>query len=706
MNAARDHSDARGLTRRQAARRIASLRARIRHHNYRYYVLDDPEISDAEYDRLLRELEALEGRWPDLVTPDSPTQRVGAEPAGEFETYRHALPMLSLANAFDLEEVKEWLGRVVRGLGLESDRAGREEVDLAAEPKFDGAAVELVYRDGVLERGATRGDGETGEDVTANVRTIRNVPLRLREPGGAGPGMPALMDVRGEVLMLRKDFEELNRRRSEAGESVFANPRNSAAGSLRQLDPRITAGRPLLFYAHGVGRLEGLAEPPDRHSAVLAALREWGFTVADRWVVSPRLEEIQGFYEEMLAAREESAYEADGVVIKVDRLALQERLGQVSRSPRWAIAYKFPPRQATTVVREIVLSVGRTGAVTPTAVLEPVEVGGVTVGRATLHNEQELHRKDVRVGDTVLVQRAGEVIPEVVKVIKKKRPPGAKVFHYPKECPVCGADIVRPEGEVVARCVNLACPAQVKERLYHWGSRDALDVDGLGVKLVDQLVDGGLVKEPADLYELDLPTLAALERMGEKSAANLIEALERSKHAGLDRFLVALGIRHVGTHVARVLAREFGSLQALMAADTARLESVHEIGPEVASQVAAFFERAENRDLIRRLLDHGVAPEWPPEGAAEAGGVTAAPGRGHADLSGRTFVFTGELKSLTRDEARRLVESLGGRAAGSVSGKTDYVVAGPGAGGKLQKARDLGVPILDEEGFRQMAGLE
>jgi DNA ligase (NAD+) len=704
MNAGRDQIDPKG--RKKAADRVESLRAEIRHHNYRYHVLDDPEVSDAEYDRLMRKLEALEKSWPDLITPDSPTQRIGAAPASEFATYRHAFPMLSLANAMDLNEVEEWQARVYRGLGFDADSSAGDEIDLIAEPKFDGAAVELVFRDGVLEVGSTRGDGQTGEDITSNVRTIRNVPLRLRDPGRGGPGIPSLIDVRGEVLMLRRDFQELNRRRASAGESVFANPRNSAAGSLRQLDPKVTADRPLLFYAYGVGRLEGLKSVPRRHSEILKTMRSWGFTVADRWLVSPHLEKIQRFYEETVAAREKTGYEADGLVLKVDDLGQQEQLGQVSRSPRWAVAYKFPAQQATTRVREIILSVGRTGAITPTADLEPVEVGGVTVSRATLHNEQELHRKDVRVGDTVLVQRAGEVIPEVVKVIKEKRPSSARIFHYPSICPVCGSDIVRPEGEVVARCVNFTCPAQVKERLYHWGSRDALDVDGLGEKLVNQLVERGLVNDPADFYDLDVAVLADLERMGEKSATNLVEALERSKHAGLARFLVALGIRHVGTHVARVLARELGSLKALMAADPGSLEAIHEIGPEVAVQVVAFFGRTENRKLMKRLLDHGLEPRWPPIGAGGDADLTLTSAEGIADLTGKTFVFTGELEHLTRIEAQRLVESLGGRATGSISRRTDYVVAGSGAGSKLQKAQELDVEVLDEDGFRNLIGLQ
>lgn len=689
------------MSREEAARRAEELREEIRHHNFRYYVLDDPEVSDAEYDRLLRELQEIEETFPDLVTYDSPTQRVGTEPSDEFESYRHAQPMLSLANAFDRNEVREWQGRVYRGLGLageveEETDPSLDRVRYAVEPKFDGAAIELVYEEGRLVTGATRGDGQTGEDVTSNVRTIRNVPLRLREPE-AGPPLPALLDVRGEVLMLREHFRELNRRRQEEGESAFANPRNAAAGSLRQLDPSITAQRPLTFFAYGVGRVEGEgAHDFQSHTEILKALRYWGFQVADRWEGVDTLEEVSAFYEELLGRREESDYEADGIVIKVDDLSLQERLGQVSRSPRWAVAYKFPAQQATTVVEDIIISVGRTGALTPTAVLEPVEVGGVTVSRATLHNQEELQRKDVRVGDTVLVQRAGEVIPEVVKVIEEKRPGGAEPFTFPDRCPACGSKVVKPEGEVVIRCVNASCPAQIKERLFHWGSRDALDIDGLGEKLIDQLVERDLVSDPADLYDLDVETLAGLERMAEKSASNLIEALESSKRKRLDRFLVALGIRHVGSHVARVLARAFGSLEAVREAGQEGLEDVDQIGPEVASQITAFFSREENRDLLRRLEEHGLQPQWPPEGEEmPAGGP---------DLSGKTFVFTGELERFTRDEAKHRVEALGARATGSVSGNTDYLVAGPGAGSKLAKAEELGVEVLDEAGFLDLLG--
>ncbi len=690
------------MNRQQASREIDHLRDQIRRHNYRYYVQNNPEILDSEYDLLFRRLQELEESWPDLITSDSPTQRVGAEPVDEFPTYRHATMMLSLANAFDLEEVRQWQGRVYRGLGLveqmeDATRPDLDQVTFIAEPKYDGTAIELIYEYGALQAGATRGDGHTGEEVTGNVRTIRNIPLSLRGDPGAGAGVPSLLEVRGEVLLLRADFAELNRRRVEAGEPEFANPRNAAAGSLRQLDPRITAARPLLFYAYGVGRVEGLPDRSySRHDEVLELLSEWGFCTADRFTITSSLEEIHNFYETLLADRDKAPYEADGVVIKVNDLDLQAALGQVSRSPRWAIAYKFPAQQATTVVNDIIISVGRTGALTPTADLQPVEVGGVTVSRATLHNRNELRNKDIRIGDTVIVQRAGEVIPEVVRVLKEKRPRGRKEFGFPERCPVCGSEVVQPEGEIVIRCVNLSCPAQVKERLFHWGSREAMDVDGLGEKLVDQLVERGLVNDPADLYELTVEQLAELDRMAELSARNLVDALERTKEATLDRFLVALGIRHVGTHVAGVLARESGDLKTLMEMDAESLESINEVGPEVASQVVAFFSRTENQKLIDRLLKSGITPSWPPEGSGPVSGGT--------DLSGVIFVFTGELESMTRDEAERLVESLGGRATGSVSSRTGYVVAGPGAGSKLEKAGELGVEILNEEEFLDLIG--
>ncbi len=697
-----DGTPAAGLDRDGARRLIDALRGELHHHNHRYYVLDAPEISDAAYDRLFRRLQELETAWPEFASPDSPTRKVGATPADELPPFRHVLPMLSLQNAFDLEEVREWQGRVYRGLGLTAEGEdetdpGRDRVEYVAEPKFDGAAIEIVYENGILTVGATRGDGVTGEEVTDNVRTIRSVPLRLQPVRPGARPVPARLEVRGEVMMLRAEFAAMNRRRLEAGESLFANPRNAAAGSLRQLDSRITAARPLVFYAYGIGRIEGLAgEPLATHAEVLEALSGWGFRIADRLCSARTLDEVARFWSDLVADREEIAYETDGLVLKVNDLTFQETLGQVSRSPRWAVAWKFPARQETTVVRDIEISVGRTGALTPTAVLEPVEVGGVTVSRATLHNRSELERKDVRIGDTVLIQRAGEVIPEVVQVILEKRPPGARSFRFPGRCPVCGSEVVQPEGEIVIRCLNLACPAQIKERIFHWGSREAMDIDGLGEKLVNQLVERGLVRDPADLYELEPEQLAGLERMAEKSAANLVAALAETRTAPLDRFLTALGIRHVGTHVARVLAREFSSLAAVMAADSERLEAVNEIGPEVAAQLTAFFSRPENRRLIERLLAHGVRPSWPAQGE-ETSGV-------EIDLGGKVFVFTGELTTMSRDEAKRIVTGLGGRATGSVSAKTDYVVAGPGAGSKLGKARELGVAVLDEAAFLKLVG--
>jgi len=498
--------------------------------------------------------------------------------------------------------------------------------------------------------------------------------------------------------MLRSEFAAMNRKRSEAEEPLFANPRNAAAGSLRQLDSRVTATRPLSFFAYSIGRVEGLeGEPFTGQNEVLKTLGGWGFQVADRWLTAATLNEVELFYQGLLGEREEIPYEADGLVVKVESFDLQRELGQVSRSPRWAIAWKFPAQQATTTIEDIVISVGRTGALTPTAVLEPVEVGGVIVSRATLHNREEIQRKDVRIGDTVIIQRAGDVIPAVVKVVNEKRRSGTRRFLFPDSCPECGSDAVQPEGEVVTRCVNLSCPAQIKERLFHWGSRNAMDVDGLGEKLVEQLVDRRIVTDPAGLYELNADDFAPLDRMADKSANNLVEALEKTKRASLDRFLAALGIRQVGTVVARVLAREFESLEMIMEADREALEEIHDIGPEVASQVIAFFSRAENRRLIDRLYACGLSPQWPPEGES-AGASTGV------DLSGLIFVFTGELVELTRDEAKRLVESLGGRATSSVSSRTDYVIAGPGAGSKRAKAEQFGVEILDETAFLAMIG--
>jgi len=656
------------------------LCAEIQHHNHCYYVLDQPEISDADYDRLLRRLQELEEQYPELVTPESPTQRVGAEPVEAFGTVRHSIPMLSLGNALDEAEFREWYQRAADGLD-------GEPFEMVAEPKLDGLAVELVYEDGRFVLGSTRGDGVTGEDVTQNLRTIRSIPLRLRS---ASRRPPARLEARGEVYMDRDRFVELNERREEAGEQPFANPRNAAAGSLRQLDPGITASRPLRIFLYGLGEVEGVEL--ESHTDELRLLADLGLPTAEHRICTT-VEEVQAFWDEMNARRETLSFEIDGIVLKINSLAQQKRLGVRSRSPRWAIAYKFPARQATTVVRDIEVQVGRTGALTPVARLEPVRVGGVEVSNATLHNQDEIDRKDVRIGDTVVIQRAGDVIPEVVSVVKDRRTGDERAFQMPGTCPVCGSEVERPEGEVVARCINFACPAQVKGRIEHFASRGAMDIEGLGTKLVDQLVEKGLVSSPADLYFLTHGQLAGLERMAEKSAQNLLDALEASKGRSLARCIYALGIRHVGEHVAEVLAEGFGSIDALMGADYDLLEATYEIGPIVARSVRDFFDNPENVAAIERLRQGGV--QFPPVERREP------VEEGETLFAGRTFVFTGAL-SMPRAEAEALVKERGGRAASSVSKKTDYVVAGEKAGSKLAKAEKLGIMVLTEEEFKAM----
>ena len=663
-----------------AARRAAALREQLNHHNHLYYVLDAPEIPDAEYDKLFRELQALERAHPELVRPDSPTQRVGAAPLAAFGEVRHELAMLSLDNAFNDEDVTDFDRRVREGLGVET-------VDYAAEPKLDGLAVSLLYEDGVLLRAATRGDGTTGEDVTQNVRTIHSVPLRLLDKA-----YPRRLEVRGEVYMPKAGFLALNKRQEEKGEKIFANPRNAAAGSLRQLDPRITAARPLEMCCYGVGVAEGGALP-DRHSAILDQLRAWGLRVSAERAVVKGAAGCLAYYATLAAKRAALAYEIDGVVYKVDALAQQRQLGFVSRAPRWALAHKFPAEEAMTTVLGIDVQVGRTGAITPVARLEPVTVGGVTVSNATLHNEDEVRRKDVRVGDTVVIRRAGDVIPEVVSVIKERRPARTRLFHLPVQCPVCGSEVVRVEGEAVARCSGgLYCPAQRKETIRHFAARRAMDIEGLGDKLVEQLVEQGLVRGVADLYQLSLEQLAGLERMGRKSAENLLQALEKSKNSTLPRFLYALGIREVGEATALVLAQHFGDLSAIAEANEDELQTVPDVGPVVARQIAAFFHEPHNREVIAKLQAAGV--HWP-----------ALPRRGRAlPLAGKTYVLTGTLQAMTRDEAKEKLQALGAKVAGSVSAKTHCVVAGEEAGSKLDKARALGVEIFDEAGFLKLIG--
>ncbi len=662
-----------------AARRAAELRAAIEHHNYRYYVLDDPEISDAEFDSLLRELQQIEAEYPELATPDSPTQRVGGTPATAFPTLRHRIPMLSLDNAFSDEEVIAFDRRVRERLGRDG------QIDYAAEPKLDGLAVSVVYEGGRLRHAATRGDGVTGEDVTANVRTIRSVPLRLR------PGAPTLLEVRGEVYLPVAGFLALNARAAERGERTFVNPRNAAAGSLRQLDPRVTAARPLDVFFYAVGVVEGGAVP-DRQSELAGALQEWGLRTCPEAALVVGVRGCLDYFHRIGARRPELPYQIDGVVYKVDRRADREALGSVSRAPRWAIAHKFPAEETQTRVLDVEFQVGRTGAVTPVARLAPVFVGGVTVSNATLHNMDELERKDVRIGDTVVVRRAGDVIPEVVRVLVKQRPHDARRVGLPSRCPVCGSLVKREEGEAIARCTGgYACAAQRRERILHFASRRAMDIEGLGDKLVDQLVTAGLVDDPADLYELTVDQLAALDRMGQRSAEKLIAAIERSRETSLPRFLFALGIRDVGEATALALAQHFGALEPLMQADAAEIEQVPDVGPVVAARVTAFFADPRNRRIIERLRKAGV--HWR-NLAATAG--AAQP------LAGKTFVLTGTLASLTRDQAGERLRALGAKVAGSVSRKTDYVVAGADAGSKLQKAHELGVPVLDERALLEL----
>lgn len=667
----------------QAKKRMEELRKAIHYHNYRYYVLDSPEISDAQYDALFRELEELERAYPEWITPDSPTQRIGAPPLEKFATVEHAHPMLSLANAFTDDEAREFDERVRRFLQRD------KPIEYVVEPKMDGVAVELVYIEGVLRTGATRGDGIRGEDVTQNIRTIKTIPLRLLDPEAGGPPVPQRVDVRGEVFMSIKDFERLNEKRRESGEPIFANPRNAAAGSLRQLDSSITAQRPLDMFAYGVGELQGVEF--DTHWEVLQALKGWGLKVNPLVKVCFGIEEAIDRYHELLEIRHTLPYEADGAVLKVNSLALQRALGEVSRSPRWAIAFKFPSRQETTVVKDIQVQVGRTGTLTPVAILEPVRVGGVQVSRATLHNQDEVERKDVRIGDTVWVQRAGEVIPEIVGVVLEKRPPDAKPFRMPEKCPVCGARVERLEGEAAHRCMGISCPAKLKESILHFASKRAMDIDGLGEKLVDQLVDRGLVKTLDDIYRLTKEQLCSLERMAEKSASNLLEAIERSKEVPLERFYNALGIRHVGEHLARVLAKEYPDPRLLMGATEEELTAIRDVGPKVAQAISSFFKEPENRRVVEELLKLGVKPV-PPQATRPS------------PLQGKTVVFTGALSSMTRQEAQELVQRLGGRAASSVSSRTDMVVAGPGAGSKLQEAKRLGIPILTEEEFLALIG--
>ncbi len=662
-----------------ARKKVDTLRRQIEHHNSLYYVLDTPEISDAEYDRLLRELQTLEGEYPDLVTPDSPTQRVGAAPVVAFGQVTHSVPMTSLDNAFNAEEAREWDQRVRNGLDAEG------EVRYVTEPKFDGTSVSLRYEDGLLVRAGTRGDGSIGEDVTVNVRTVRSVPLKLR-----GTGWPQLLEVRGEIVIPVKAFERMNAEQTSKGGKIFANPRNAAAGSLRQLDPRMTAARPLAFFPWGLGASS--APVAQSYSEIVARLRDWGFRITEFFSVQTGIDACLKYYADLHARRARLPFEIDGVVYKVDDLAARVSLGFTARFPRWAIAHKLPAQEETTVVEDIMPSVGRTGVITPIAVLRAVRVGGVTVTYATLHNQDEVQRKDVRIGDTVIVRRAGDVIPEVVGVVAAKRPQGARPWEMPQRCPVCDSHVIREEGEAAHRCMGgLVCSAQRMGALLHFASRRAMDIEGLGNKLVEQLVEKKLVESPVDLYNLTEPQLMELERMGEKSAQKLLERIEKSKQATLPRFLHALGIPQVGEATAEVLADHFGSLNAVMTATVEQLESAPNIGPNMAEDIHAFFAEERNQQVIHQLID-------------QARVVLAAVERREAatPFVGKTVVLTGTLESMTRDEAKKRLKSLGAKVTETISKKTSFLVAGAEAGSKLTKAQKLGVPVLDEAALLQM----
>jgi len=656
---------------------ISQLRADLDDANYRYYVLDEPTLTDADYDRKLQRLKQLEGEHPELISPDSPTQRVGAAPAEGFPEVAHAIPMLSLDNAFSRDDIVAFAERVAERLECQA-----EEIEFSCEPKLDGAAVSLVYEQGVLVSGATRGDGRTGEGITSNLRTLRSVPLKLM-----GKSVPELLEVRGEVIMRHSGFEALNERAREEGSKVFANPRNAAAGSLRQLDPRITATRPLEFHAYQAARLE-----PDlgdaTHSALMARLSTLGFRTSAELTTMYGPGAVADYCEQLGAKRDQLGYDIDGVVIKVNDLRHQRELGFVARAPRWAVAFKFPAQEEVTTLNDVEFQVGRTGAITPVARLAPVTVAGVTVSNATLHNADEITRLGVMIGDTVAIRRAGDVIPQVVRVDEEKRPADARVITFPDHCPVCGSDIERLEGEAVARCSGgLYCAAQRKEALKHFASRKALDIDGLGEKLIEQLVDQEWVKTPADLFHLSVEQLKSLPRMGEKSATNLVNALEKAKQTTLARFIYALGIREVGEATAANVANHFGTLQALQDADQAALEAVNDVGPIVAKHIHTFFRQPHNLETLQALIEAGIT--W------QESEVTQGP----TPLEGQTWVLTGAMESMTRDEGKARLQALGAKVAGSVSKKTTCLVAGEAAGSKLTKAEQLGVEVIDEATF-------
>ena len=662
-----------------ARQRADALRRELEQHNYAYYILDQPTVSDATYDAAMLELIEIESTYPELVTGDSPTQRVGAAPSLAFQPHAHRVPMLSLGNAFSLDELREFDARVKRHLGLTPE----DSVEYVAELKIDGLAVSLTYSGRRFVVGATRGDGTTGEDVSANLRTLRGLPLWLQDAAPEGD-----VEVRGEVFLAHEEFRRINSEREERGEPVYANPRNSAAGSLRQLDSNITAARRLQYFAYALGYLEGPG--PETQDELLRKLRDWGFRTNPNSRRCTGIDAVIQFCDEWRDRRHTVDYDTDGVVVKVASLAQQRQLGQVSRSPRWAIAYKYPAEQARTTIREIRIQVGRTGALTPVAIMDPVEVGGVVVTRATLHNEDEIRRKDIRVGDAVLIQRAGEVIPEVVEVVLDARDGDEVEFVFPKTCPACGSDVERAEGEAVARCVGIACPAQLEAGLRHWGSRGAMDVEGLGPAQIRQLLDRGYVRDPGDLYTLTQEQLLTLERMGEKSAQNLVNAIARTKGRPLPRVIFALNIRHVGESVARLLAEAFGSLDRVARASIEELNAVPGVGPQIADSIYRFFQQDDTRVVLDKLR---AADVLPPEAPPDADQAPPGP------LRGQQFVFTGTLPTLARADAEAMVRSLGAGATGTVTRSTTHVVAGPKAGSKLDKARQQGIPILTEEEF-------
>ncbi len=660
------------MDKKRAKKEIGELTKVLEGHNYKYYVLDEPTLSDTEYDRLFRQLEELEADHPELVIPESPTQRVGAEPSKEFGSVKHTIPLLSLANAMDENELRDFDVSVKKILEFEG------EVEYAAEPKLDGLAVELVYENGKFVSGSTRGDGVTGEDITTNLRTVKSIPLRLR----AGiTKIPSLLEVRGEVFLSIKSFRELNEHQEVKGDKLFANPRNAAAGSLRQLDPKITTSRPLSILCYGVGATEGFNS--GNHWETLNRLKELGFPVTVHGKLCNGIEEAIEYFREMEKVRDKLEFEIDGIVLKVNDLSFQDRLGARARSPRWAIAGKFKPQQETTLIISISVQVGRTGALTPVAELEPVNVGGVIVKRATLHNQDEIDRKDVREGDRVIIQRAGDVIPEVVSVIKSKRKRASKPYHIPAECPVCGATVKRLPGEAVHSCQNRSCPAQLKESIKHFASKGAMDIDGLGDKLIEALVDKELIRNVSDLYTLTLEQLSSMERMADKSGQNILSSLDKSRDTTLGRFLYALGIRHVGEQTGRVLADEFKDFESIRNAEVDSLESIEGVGPIVAKSVRNFFRDGKNKYTIKRLFQLGIKFSEIPEKRSDV-------------LKGLTFVITGRFENQSRQEMKGIIQSAGGKVSSSVSKKTDYLVAGENAGSKLKKANELGVNLISE----------